>query len=358
MKENPKTMFIAAGGTGGHISPGVALAETFAESGNPVTFFTLEKNRDYPDIKRLMEQKIARVVFYPAPRIPQNPLQLLTFLREFSLCRRYIREAAAQTRPDAVIGMGGYPSFPLLWYARRQRLPYFLCEQNAQPGLITRLMSRKAKQVFLSFPKSKYAENELLVGNPLRAAFRYQPSLPEPGQGWRRILMIGGSQGAANLNSLYLAMAEDPFFAASEITVSTGNSQYEAIKSAARRQDRIFAFIENMPEELRRCDLVISRAGSGTLFEIAWSGRLCILLPYPFAADDHQRANADLMEQEKLGFTIDIRPFSTQAAIARLKDICQSPEFSERQKNAFEKKILPLNAHELIRTRISESLVQ
>ena len=126
-----KTLLIAAGGTGGHITPGISIAEHWLNSGGNIILATLMKNIDYPDIVRLARNENVTIVAYDAPRLTKNPLQLPAFFRRFRSAYKLVKQAATAEGANAVLGMGGYSSFPAVAYAVLNRKPLFLCEQNA-----------------------------------------------------------------------------------------------------------------------------------------------------------------------------------------------------------------------------------
>ncbi|HRP70952.1 MAG TPA: UDP-N-acetylglucosamine--N-acetylmuramyl-(pentapeptide) pyrophosphoryl-undecaprenol N-acetylglucosamine transferase, partial [Turneriella sp.] len=168
-----KTLLIAAGGTGGHISPGVSVAEAWLAESGSVLFATLQKNIDYPDIVRLARNEKAAIVAYDTPRLTKNPLQILNFFKRFFAAYRLLKRAARAERVDAVLGMGGYSSFPAVCFALFNRKPLFLCEQNARWGVVTRLGRFFARNIFLSFETQKPLSAKYRVtGNPLRAMFK------------------------------------------------------------------------------------------------------------------------------------------------------------------------------------------
>lgn len=342
-----QTIFLAAGGTGGHIAPGVALVQKFTEKGISVVFFTLEKNRNYADVLSLMKNPSVKVVYYPAPKIPEKPFMLFRFLKELFLSIKYIHKESQKNKAQAIIGMGGYPSFPLLLYGFFKKIPIFLCEQNAKWGFVTKLFAPFSKKVFLSFPSKKSKANFVFSGNPLRAIFS-ENFAKKNTKFQKKIFMLGGSQGAKHINELYLTMINDPFFKDWEITLSTGKEEYLAIKEKARKKDRIFSFVEDMPKELLNAELILCRAGSGTLYEVVWAGKPAILFPYPYATDNHQWYNALYLKNQGVAEIIDIRPFSTNLAVEKVKEILKDKNFQKMQKEAQKRTALPLNARELI----------
>ena len=334
-----KSIWIAAGGTGGHISPAVSLAYEFSNRGASVTLITLPKNTDYPDIKSLVFHPSINVVTYPAPLMPTRPKPFLYFLPRMLQCWFTLRQHNKMQQPEPIIGMGGYPSFPATLFAKWNKIPLFLCEQNSVHGKITRLMQKYAQKVFLSFPQKDYKENEVLTGNPIRAIFSNEPKnkqktkTPVKRDNRPILFFIGGSQGAKDLNQLYLYMTQNEMLEEYKIIISTGKKDYEMMKQNARTGDEVYSFIENMPATLKASAFIIARAGSSTIFEGLWAKRPMVFLPYPFATDDHQKINALHIQDLKVAEIIDLRPFNAAKAAEQLLTILSDKKYSEKEIN-------------------------
>lgn len=323
-----RTLLIAAGGTGGHITPGISVAEAWLAEGGSIILATLMKNIDYPDIIRLARNEKVTIVAYDAPRLTKNPLKLFSFLRRFLSAYRLVKQAATAEHASAVLGMGGYSSFPSVFFAVFNRKPLFLCEQNAHWGIVTRIGKFFARAVFLSFPPKKTLPGKFkLTGNPIRAMFKGTAlkTMRVKTAGKKNILFIGGSQGATDINALYLAFAGHAAAAKFNCTVAAGASAAADIKARARKSDTVIPFIEDMPGALAAADFVVARCGSGTLFELLWAGKPAFLIPYPFAAADHQRANADALEKAMPCTIFDQRPFNSGTALRSFLDFLKGP---------------------------------
>lgn len=322
-----KTLLISAGGTGGHITPGISIAEAWLAEGGKVVLATLIRNIEYPDIQRLARHKHVSIVAYDAPRLTKNPLQVISFLRRFWSALNLVRRAARAEGVDAVLGMGGYSSFPSVVYAIVARKPLFLCEQNARWGIVTRLFRFFSKQVFLSFEAKGFSEKKYRVtGNPLRAMFSGLSRAKKKSKaGLQNILFLGGSQGANDINALYTAFSATPQAKRFRCVVAAGPQAAAVLKTQARKADEILPFITDMPAAYNAADFVVARCGSGTLFEILWAATPAFLLPYPFAAADHQRANAEAIKAQIPCRIFDDRPFSAEAALAAFLDFLASP---------------------------------
>lgn len=366
--KNELSIWLCAGGTGGHISPAIAVAESFLDFSKNISidFFSLPHNSAYPDIVALQKEERVKTYFYSAPRFPFGFKTSLLFLPKFFfafylLWRQYRKESAKP--PAAFVAFGGYPVFPFLVFALIFGIPFYLCEQNAMPGKVTRLFARYAKRVFLSLPTQKEIPHAVLSGNPLRKKIREQFAIYNrqktqiPKQQPQKILMVGGSQGARDLNRLYLAMINDPYFQEYQMEISVGQNMLSELQTAAaahKRRDRVVLFITDMQRALLEADIIISRAGSGLLFEICAAGKGSVLVPFPFATDDHQAANACELQKLKLAKVLDVRPFVADQALAQLKTMLQDKDFWQKVALRYQKEApLLLNAH----LRIVENII-
>ena len=357
MNNKKKTIWLAGGGTGGHISPAISIFEILESGGYLPVLITLEKNRDYPSLKK-MNSKKQSIIFYRASPIPKSWKTLVSFFRDIQYSFQLLNMESRIHLPDAVIAFGGYPVFPVLIWALYRRIPYYLHEQNVRHGVITRLFKWKARKIFLSFPKHKYMSRECLVGNPLRQIFlKAERSMKKSVAtkkklSFDRILLLGGSQGARDINNLYLEMCQSVDFKKKSITISTGKQEFEEIKKQSkklkRKKDQIFPFIEDVPRAMLNSDLVISRSGSGLIFEILWSKKPACFIPFPHAASDHQKYNSLFLNDVGHYATIDIRPFDPAAAIRQIQLFLTDLENRPHQAGDISEKI-PLNAHERIR---------
>lgn len=321
-----KTLLIAAGGTGGHITPGISIAEAWLAAGGKVVLATLTKNVSYPDIINLARNPDVAIIACDAPRMPRlNPLAWLKFFRQFWVAYRFVAGAARQENVNGVVGMGGYSSFPAVLFAILNRKPLFLCEQNARWGIVTRLGKFFARNIFLSFACKETLPSKFIVtGNPLRQMFT-QAKKKIRAKAKKRIFFLGGSQGAQDINALYLAFLEYPAAKKYSVLASTGQTEFAAIKARSRKQDEIRAFIEDMPQAYLDADVVVARCGSGTLFEVLWAQKRAFLLPYPHAAANHQRANADAMLPQLDAQIFDERPFRVETALVQFVQFLDTP---------------------------------
>ena len=297
MSRSAAPVLIMAGGTGGHVFPGLAVARQLQDWGVPVVWLGTHAGLE------------ARVV--PAAGIPLEFLNIRGLrgngTLRWVLAPAVIARAVAQAvvvlrrhRPRSVLGMGGYAAGPGGVAAWLLRKPLYLHEQNAVPGFTNRLLSRLARLVMTGFPVSfPNARQTEATGNPVRAAL-FETEAPERRLAGRtgplRILVVGGSLGAQVLNQVVpQALASVSPRLSFEIRHQAGTKTLETAEDAYRRYGvpvALEVFIEDMAEAYGWADLVISRAGALTVAELAAVGVASCLVPLPYAVDDHQTANA------------------------------------------------------------------
>lgn len=289
-----KTLLVMAGGTGGHIMPGLAVAECMRERGWRVVWM------GNPDG---MEARLVPGQGYEMAWVRFSALRGKGLLRKLMLpfnllrgCREAMRQLRG-IRPDVVLGMGGYISFPGGLMAALSGRPLVLHEQNSIAGLANRVLARLARKVLTGFPKT--LPNADWCGNPVRSeiAAVAPPAERYAGRsGKLRLLVVGGSLGAQALNdAVPAAMALIPENGRPEVVHQSGEKHVAALKEAYARAGvaaHMVSFIEDMAGAYAWADLVICRAGALTVAELAAAGVPSILVPFPAAVDDHQTANA------------------------------------------------------------------
>ena len=289
-----KTILIMAGGTGGHIMPGLAVADHLRDFGWRVVWMG---NPDGMEARLVpghgYETAWVRFSALRGKGLLRKLMLPLNLLRGLVLARRVFK----RIQPDVVIGFGGFVTFPggmMAWLTGR---PLVLHEQNSIPGLANKVLARLAKRVLTGFPEV-FKSGEW-CGNPVRPpiAALVPPEQRFSGRvGPLRILVVGGSLGAQSLNeAVPLALALIPAEERPEVVHQSGEKQLDLLKENYQRAGvtaHTVAFIEDMAGAYEWADLVICRAGALTIAELAAAGAASILVPYPHAVDDHQTANA------------------------------------------------------------------
>ena len=307
-QSSPFRAIIACGGTGGHLFPGLAVAETLHERGHEVLLFVSEKEIDTTALRDHPEFRAEKL---PSIGMPSNIVSpaFVGFIRRFwesySQCKKIYRKF----RPSVVLGMGGFTSTAPILAARMKGLPCFVHESNTIPGRANRLASKFATSVLIGFEESRqrFPSANCIntgtpvrrnLGNPLERADAMKVFGLDPSR--QTLLVTGGSQGASGINQLLFKSA--PILAGSGIQIIhlTGKNDDRLAAANYQRDDiphYVAPFHHRMEEAYSASDLVISRAGASSLSEISKFGLPSILIPYPFATDDHQKANAEIYSQ-------------------------------------------------------------
>ena len=319
-----KTILIMAGGTGGHIFPGLAVAEQMRAAGWEVVWMGARGGME----ERLVPKHGYRAAWIRAKAargkgIVQKLLLPANLLYSFWESARHIR----RLRPDVVLGLGGYVAFPGGMMASLWNRPLALHEQNAIPGLANKVLAQISDKVMAGFPQAlKGAE---WTGNPVRADIAAIPS-PEGRfagrQGPLKILVVGGSLGAQALNE---AMPKALALLDNRPTVvhQSGEKHLDALKKHYKEagvQGELVAFIDDMARRYAEADLVICRAGAVTIAELSAGGMASLLVPFPHAVDDHQTANARFLAERGAALLLQQRDLSPQTLAQMIQGLDRS----------------------------------
>ena len=336
-----RKVVIAGGGTGGHLFPGIALAKALKRN-------DMTTEIEFVGTKQGIESKI----------LPEEGFKLKTIIssgllgkrglaRWISLFKLPIGTAESiwflfSNRPNLVVGVGGYASFPLVFSAWLLRIPILIHEQNAFPGMANKWLGKIADKVAISykeskqcFPKKKVEVTGNMVHEKLcqpREDFPYP--LKEPF--W--VLILGGSQGAHSIN---MAMIEALDLLSNRkkrifVTHQTGFSDYEIVKKKYTEKGfsaNVMPFLTDMPERYRIASLVICRSGATTLAEITAAGRASSLIPFPYAANNHQEHNARVIEAANAGEIILDKDVSGERLAQSIKRAMDEPEQLKRMED-------------------------
>jgi UDP-N-acetylglucosamine--N-acetylmuramyl-(pentapeptide) pyrophosphoryl-undecaprenol N-acetylglucosamine transferase len=323
-------LLIAAGGTGGHVFPGLAVAEALVDMdvrSEPVFVGTpsgLESGVIPKAGFRIhlikASQFTGRSLAYKVKTVAQLVAGIVAAMG-----------IMARERPDAVLGMGGFTSVPVVLGAVAKGIPAFIHEQNVEPGLANKLLSRLAKGVFVSFEESAPAlpcPVSLHTGNPLRKALR-RGGTREKGSEFG-IFVFGGSRGARSINEAVISLI--PFMAGyrnAAVYHQTGSDDYERVSrafGALSLRHEVFPFTDDMAKYYGLSDVVVARAGATTIFELACFRKPAILIPYPYSAGQHQWKNASYVEGVGGAYVIPNHEASGERLHGVLQRLMERPE--------------------------------
>lgn len=317
-----RTALIMAGGTGGHIFPGLAVAELMRARGWNVHWVGAPAPSMESRLVPAQGIALETVQFGGVRGKGFKTLALLPFklLRAFWQSLQVVR----RVKPDAVVGLGGYISFPAGLMAVLLGKPLVLHEQNSVAGMANKVLARVARRVFTAFPNvMPQAE---WVGNPLREGFVTQATPAErfaSRSGPLRVLVVGGSLGAQALNTLVpQALALIPAAQRPTVLHQSGAKQIDALQAAyaqAGVQAELTPFIDDTAQAFAEADIVIARAGASTVTELAAVGVAAIYVPFPHAVDDHQTTNARFLVEAGGGWLIPQAELNAQDLANRLQ---------------------------------------
>jgi len=296
---------IAGGGTGGHLFPGIAIAEEFLKRDDKTKIIFIGTKKgiesrlldkfgyelrtiDIEGVKGRGGKALIKGVY----QIPKSICQSRRILKQFD--------------PDIVFGVGGYASGPAVLAAHFMSITTAIAEQNAIPGITNKILGNFADKIFVTyaqtqncFPQAKV----ILSGNPVRASFVGGRGKAKEKNDCRQLLVFGGSQGAESINKSVMDMLPQLQNMKNKLRIlhQTGAKQAEEMKKAYEKfgiQAQVTAFIIDMASAYANADLIVCRAGATSLAEITAAGKAAVLIPYPWAANDHQMKNAQALAEE------------------------------------------------------------
>ncbi len=351
-------LLIAGGGTGGHLFPGIAIAEELCrrDSSHQVLFAGTQKGveatvlpkRGYP-VQFISISGFSGKSFFEKMKtlflIPLSFFQSWVILREF--------------KPDIVLGVGGYASFPVLFVAFLLRIKTAIQEQNFQPGLANSLLSRFVRRIFVSFEATQAffpPEKVLVTGNPVRK-FKMKEI---PSNKKFTIFILGGSQGSHSLNRALLEALPylEPVKNEIHLIHQTGKGDYDWVRTTYFEhhweggEGEIYDFIEDMDEMYSRADFIICRAGASTVSELSLLGKAVLFVPFPFAAHNHQEENAKLLEKEGAARLLLDWQLNGAIVAKEIKFALEHP----RELEEMRKKIVPFSRPYATQTIVNELL--
>jgi len=337
-------IMIAGGGTGGHLFPGIAIAEALLKKdrGNEILFVGTDRGLEKRVLKDLgysletldiegIKGRSWKRSMQAAFKVPGSMMQAFKIINRYS--------------PDVVIGVGGYASGPAVLTAHFMGIKTAIAEQNALPGVTNRILSKFVDKIFLSFPDQGHwfpEDRSVVTGNPIRNSFAAAPEMAkkkelEPFQ----ILIFGGSQGAHAINMVVLAAAAELEGSREKLKFvhQTGEKDVQEIRDAYKKINmnaEVQPFILDMAKAYLEADLLICRAGATSVAEITAMGKAAILVPFPFAINDHQTKNAEILVHARAAIMIPEKDLSGRHLADTIKGLMDHPatieDMSKRSK--------------------------
>lgn len=330
---------MAGGGTGGHVVPGLAVARELRRRGHEPFFIGTRKG---------MEASLVPAEGFPIEYIEIGGLKRVGLLKKIQTLWQLplsvvdANEIMRKRQPAAVFSMGGYAAAPVMIAAFLRGMPVVLMEPNAMPGLTSRRFGRWVDRALLSFEEALRffpSGKTEITGLPVRREFFEIPPRQRKGADPVTILVTGGSRGSRTLNKAARAAWE--LFRKSSLRIylihQTGQEDYEEISRAfsqAGVPGEVTAFISDMPAQFARADIIVGRSGAGAVAEIAAAGKPSILVPFPYAADDHQYYNAKALADAGAARLVRDAEMNGERFFQEIQDLVSQPGLLERMGNA------------------------
>ena len=373
MSKDRKIYFISGGGTGGHIYPALSVVQELLKRKDTAKIYYIgnPKNMEYDIVKKLSGVEFLPVSVMGMPRKISFGLIKFFLMLFVAVIKSIIY--VSKYKPDAVFTTGGYVSAPIALVAPYMGVPLMIHDCDAVPGLVSRLVAPRAKVVSVAFESSKKSlnnKNIYCTGNPVRSEFSTvtkEEARAKLGlKNKLTVLVTGGSQGAKTLNSAAINAAQELVERLDvQFVVQTGKKNYDEFINEIKGYFPHYAentnlvirpYFDEMYYALKSADIVISRAGSLSLSELNMCGAVCILVPYPYAAADHQRKNAK--EAESAGFALyaEDKDFTGERLLDLLKPLLENPEKVRQMSDLSYKHSKPHALYEI--TELLKSLIK
>lgn len=306
-----KRIILTAGGTGGHIFPALSVAKALREVEKDVDLLWIgtERSRE----REVCETNNISIMMLNVIGINRrNPISAIAAILKMLLAVLKVYKEFGKNRPDAVIAFGGYVCMPVLLAAKLRKITSFIQEQNSVPGLVNRLMSGNSKKTFLGLPLAQGSSlkgNTLITGNPVRNREGDYGAIANTlnlGTDKRTILICGGSQGAASMNRKLVETVKRLSLDGYQIIWQTGTASHEEIKNSVKEHKSIWVYetLKDLYPYYSIADILVGRSGASTLAEAALFGLPAIMIPLPWSAEDHQRKNAMLIQEQGWGVVV------------------------------------------------------
>lgn len=371
-KNDSLSILIACGGTGGHLFPGIAVGEVLQSRGHSPTLLISEKKIDSLAASGHQTLRFEKMPFLAMPK-PWSP-KMFSFLmgvwRGLNCCKAMIK----RDNTRVVLGMGGFTSFAPVLAGRRSKLRTLIHESNAIPGKANRLTSKFCDVVLLGFedcasffPKETVTR---VVGTPVRSTLikSAKESTDDPyaffglDRSRKTLLVVGGSQGAKGINNAVAHTLSELDALGLQILHITGPGDYQEVRDSYQNKpialrSHVAAFCHRMDLAYRVADVALARSGASTLAELAYFGVSSLLVPYPFAADDHQTKNAAIFDRAGAGLLVTETALSPEKLADTVGELLNNDAKRQAMKNCA-KAIAHADAAERIADIVEEEAIK
>ena len=335
-----KKVIIACGGTGGHLFPGIAVAEELEKRGHDALLLISEKKVDAQASKKYGSLKFQTIpaIAKPATLSPKMIPFLFRLLRVVKQCRGILKQEQA----DVVLGMGGFTSLPPVLAGKKLGLETFVHDSNALPGKANRLTARWCRKVLLGFEAAKkYFSNSetAITGTPVRKELESLPDQQQAREKYglspeaKTVLVMGGSQGAKHLNTLVVEAAKA--IPGVQFLHITGAGDHDRVKGMVEGREgyHTLLFCDDMASAFAACDIAVCRSGASSMTELAYLGMPSVLVPYPYAADDHQTFNAKVFEDAGAAVLRQESEMDAGSLVADITRLCEDQEVWQKMRD-------------------------
>ena len=343
-------VIIAAAGTAGHINPGLAIANKIKEKeeNSEIIFIGTSRGLENDLVPRAGYALKTIEAYGLSKKISINNLKkIVTTLKATGKARKIIQDF----KPDIIVGAGGYICGPVVWAAKKEKIPVVLHESNAFPGKATKMLAKIAETVLISFEEARNripnAKNIVFTGTPIKIQ-KKEYSNEEKNKILKSvnlkedkpiILIFGGSQGAQKINEAIIGIIENKLNTNYQIIWATGPKQFDSIKDEFEKKNidihnienaSILPYIYNMEEIMNIADIIVARSGAMTITEISTLGKPSILIPLPNVSQNHQLYNAKVLENVGAAKIILNDELKKDNLNAEIQEIIKSPELMEK----------------------------
>lgn len=370
-------VMIAAAGTGGHINPGIAIANQIKkeESNSEILFVGTGRGLENDLVPRA-GYELKKINAYGVERkfTLENLKKLYRTWKSIKQAKKIIQEF----QPDVVIGTGGYICIPVILAAHKMRIPTALHESNAFPGIAVKLLSKKVDTVLVGFEDAKKrlpnAKKVVVTGNPTKIQKRVFSPLEiekkrkELGLDHHKpvVLVFGGSQGAKSINESVMEIVSQKLNQNYQIMWAVGPLQYDDVKQKLAVQNmniekmenaKIVPYIYQMEEVMNLVDLVVCRSGAMTITEVSIVGKPAIFIPFPFATENHQEYNAKVLESVNAARMILDKDLNAKRLNQEIKEIISEPTLLSQMAKAASR-LAPVNVEQKIYQEIKKIKIE